>query len=998
MEMNLSTQKRRKPPKTGGAIVAMKKLFLLILALCLLAAGAGADSLKLPARLTEIEPAAFAGCADLTGGIAIPAGVRRIGARAFEDCSGLTGTLTVPGKTEEVGERAFAGCAGFTALRLEAGVKRIGEEAFEGCAGLVTLTVPSGVETFPESALSGCVGLRRIIALTDDEAVLSALRATGAEVVAPPANVRDFTFSVNADGTASVTGYRGDMGDFYDGDLPVPALDPEGRTVTRVGQGAFSYDSGISYEGYHDRRYGGRLILPEGLQVIEYSAFRGAAFADKTLVFPSSLKEIGENAFYLADFGYDPDAEEPRRLVLPEGLQTVGPGAFWDNEGLVLESLPQSLRVIGSRAFWGITVSEDLRLPAGCVAMPDAFSRTDPATGQLVANLSPFGEFSEPDGQGFSYRDLGNGEAELAAYAPQADRSGGKHAVPAVTPTGLRVTRIGAGAFRESGITGTMTFPDGLKSIGDCAFQGCGGLTGKLSLPEGLESVGSFAFEYTGFSGALTLPESLVSLGEYAFSNCGGFTGGLTLPEGLSAVPAGAFQGLSGMKGRLSLPDELTEIGNSAFSDGGFTGTLNLPAGLTRLGAYAFTSCAGLNGTLAVPGGVSVIGEGAFNGCKGITGLSLSEGLTEIGLDAFYYCTGLAGTLTLPSTLRVIREDAFLGCRGLSGRLVLPEGLTEIRRGAFYGCAGLTGVTFPASLSYIGEDAFLKCTALSGAVEIPAGCRVADAFRGTKVILPGQEKDEAGFVFRVLPDGTAALNRYTGKSRKNLVIPGTTPSGRPVTEIDDYVLHYSSLSGSLTLSENIRTIGEAAFSANHDLTGPLRLPDSLTEIGREAFYSCIKLSGDLVIPDGVEVVGDTAFCNCFTLNGRLVLGSGLRRIGSGAFGSCAFTGALTLPDRLEYIGAHAISLGRIEEGNDVTVRIPETVSHYGREAIGSDIYSTGSIRFFVPDGAVPGLAPYAFGSCVKLYGTAGSAIQAYAERYGYALWDEETESMISDGY
>ena len=71
--------------------------------------------------------------------------------------------------------------------------------------------------------------------------------------------------------------------------------------------------------------------------------------------------------------GYDPDAEEPRRLVLPEGLQTVGPGAFWDNEGLVLESLPQSLRVIGSRAFWGITVSEDLRLPAGCVAMPDAF-------------------------------------------------------------------------------------------------------------------------------------------------------------------------------------------------------------------------------------------------------------------------------------------------------------------------------------------------------------------------------------------------------------------------------------------------------------------------------------------------------------------------------------------------------------------------------------------------------------------------------------------------
>ena len=46
---------------------------------------------------------------------------------------------------------------------------------------------------------------------------------------------------------------------------------------------------------------------------------------------------------------------------------------------------------------------------------------------------------------------------------------------------------------------------------------------------------------------------------------------------------------------------------------------------------------------------------------------------------------------------------------------------------------------------------------------------------------------------------------------------------------------------------------------------------------------------------------------------------------------------------------------------------------------------------------MPSLAPHAFGSSAKLYSTEGSAIQAYAERYGYALWDEETESMITDG-
>ncbi len=100
--------------------------------------------------------------------------------------------------------------------------------------------------------------------------------------------------------------------------------------------------------------------------------------------------------------------------------------------------------------------------------------------------------------------------------------------------------------------------------------------------------------------------------------------------------------------------------------EGKESGDLTIPSTLdgytvTAIDSFAFYYCSGFTGKLTIPNTVESIGQSAFAGCYGLTSLELPEKLQSIGLGAFVGCKGLT-QVTLPDTLGEIGDRAFYDC------------------------------------------------------------------------------------------------------------------------------------------------------------------------------------------------------------------------------------------------------------------------------------------------------------------------------------------------
>ena len=107
----------------------------------------------------------------------------------------------------------------------------------------------------------------------------------------------------------------------------------------------------------------------------------------------------------------------------------------------------------------------------------------------------------------------------------------------------------------------TVSLPDGLTSIGFCAFYGYS-LT-SVSIPNSVTSIGGSAF--AGCSGltSVTIGNSVTTIGSYAFSGCSGLTS-VTIPNSVTSIGYSAFQYCSGLTS-IDIPNGVTSIGSSAF-------------------------------------------------------------------------------------------------------------------------------------------------------------------------------------------------------------------------------------------------------------------------------------------------------------------------------------------------------------------------------------------------------------------------------------------------
>ena len=82
------------------------------------------------------------------------------------------------------------------------------------------------------------------------------------------------------------------------------------------------------------------------------------------------------------------------------------------------------------------------------------------------------------------------------------------------------VTTIGGCAFRGCSSLASVTIPDGVTSISDWAFDGCSSLA-SVTIPDGVTTISYYAFDGCSSLASVTIPNSVTTIGYYAFRGCG---------------------------------------------------------------------------------------------------------------------------------------------------------------------------------------------------------------------------------------------------------------------------------------------------------------------------------------------------------------------------------------------------------------------------------------------------------------------------------------------
>ena len=257
------------------------------------------------------------------------------------------------------------------------------------------------------------------------------------------------------------------------------------------------------------------------------------------------------------------------------------------------------------------------------------------------------------------------------------------------------VTSIGGGAFSNcSGLT-SVTIPNSVTSIGEWALNNCSGLT-SVTIPNSVTSIGEWAFSFCSSLTSITIPNSVTNIGSYAFYNCSSLTS-ITIPSSVMSIGDGAFAACSG------LTSVSVENGNTVYDSRDNCNAIIETATNTLL--Y------GCNITI-IPNNVTSIGNGAFSYCSGLTSITIPNSVTSIGSWAFSYCSGLT-SVTIGNSVTSIGNCAFYNCSGLTS-ITIPNNVTDLNLsgGIFEKCTGLKTVIIGSGITRIPQRTFLDCSSL----------------------------------------------------------------------------------------------------------------------------------------------------------------------------------------------------------------------------------------------------------------------------------------------
>ena len=648
-------------------------------------------------------------------------------------------------------------------------------------------------------------------------------------------------------------------------------------------------------------------------------------------------------------------------LDIPEGVTTIKAFAFEKASMVKSVTIPSSLKSIGEDAFWGCDIESVYitNLRAWC-DISFILARQSSAVGSHPFYSGDAAKRLYLNGSEVKDLVIPNGVTDLS-YVFYRCSCIKTVSIPS------SVTTISPNAFYGCSNMTSVAIPNSVTIIGEEAFGGCSSLT-SLNIPNSVITIGVKAFYQCSSMKSVNIPSSVTTINWGAFEGCSSLIS-VTIPNSITQIESNVFECCSSLTS-VTIPNTITVIGSSAFRGCSSLPSIIISNSVTNIGSYTFQDCKSLKSitlsenidyighrcfqdcssltSITIPNRVDYIGENAFNGCSSLTTVVLG---TRMGIGDYYsrnldynafanckeltdvYCLATAvpkckdisvfsgsmieyatlhvrpdmiddykshdlwgkfGTITAlkagdpglgSDTTPITFADAAFGAAATAkwdfdgnGKLSVYEALlvedsgdtfknneniksiddlkhftnmTTIGGNAFSGCTGLTSVTIPNNITNIGTMAFYQCSSLKS-VTIPSS---------TKSIgnLAFGECENLSSVYISDLEAWCSINFgssvYNNTSSYYNNVPSLAFYGTP---------HSLYLNGKeikhLVIPNSVTSIGNGVFEQCDGLTS-ITIPNTVTSIGEGAFAFCNSLTS-ITIPNSVKSIGKWAFSDC----------------------------------------------------------------------------------------------------------------------------------------
>lgn len=764
-----------------------------------------------------------------------------------------------------------------------------------------------------------------------------------------------------------------------------------GREGADIGLGSTIRQFYLSSENREER-----FSTPTGLGggTITYKIYSNnlaGLFANNTTLrevrLPKGLNAIGNYIFYSSAIA---------NVTFPDKITDIPCSAFASTSNLKILTLPPTVKSIAESAFSSSSICE--------ITATGITELGDNAFNQSSLEKFDLSKIIAVGKKAFYESNLG-GTANLAALKKMGEYSfGGTRLIHVILNE--RIDSIPANAFRgKYNMTlESVSLPEGLKYIGDGAFEGNNNLN--MVIPESVVYIGGKA-----------LPEAWVLkhpkengiwyFGKVAYaydSNVAGVEN-IEIKNGIKSISSGFVSDNLRMNlKKVILPDGLEQIGECVISENGTPGfikscfyecakleEINLPDGLKVIGDGTFNGCKNLK-IESWPNSLEAIGQSSFLSCESIYSVTFGENLKFLGQQAFEFCPSISNVklysthlvtsgspfwngsvekVTIGSKVTNIPKYMFNGCSALIKVVFEDAEATKpalsIGKSAFYGCSELKIDALPTRTIEIGESAFEGISFGESMNLFNVTSIASRAFNGAKGI------KELTLGSKLLKCGGGAFSdietlRTINYNALNLEVLYdsyyASPFGRNsnfkstgITEVNfgpdveyipEQLFRYHPALTKVTFAPRKDTslaIDERAFQ-DCDIRS-LELPDTKTSIGQMAFIGNVNLAS-LRLGDGTENIDRRAFWECHALK-SVDIPSTVVTIGDEAFYQYS-SNQYPYEPQMQYAYFHTLTPPAIGDNafrKQTTIYVPETSQpSYAQTAVAQNTILTYAVTSF----------------------------------------------------